>query len=127
MWLWNKLSRVSNFGMLGIVTLVIFWACQVTQDTGHTYLNIAVDSSFTKYDKVTVVVKDNLTGALDTVFDKHLSDVSQLSKIPDDNYQGQKVSITITGFRNGQIAYQEVRQYDGQNPGSTTVVVIDSV
>jgi hypothetical protein len=56
MWLWNKLSRLSNFGMLGIVTLVIFWACQVTQDTGHTYLNIAVDSSFTKYDKVTVVV-----------------------------------------------------------------------
>jgi hypothetical protein len=126
MWLRNGLSRVSKFVLMAFAALGIFWACHLTQEDGQTYLSITVDTSFTKYDRLMIVVKDDATGAQDTVFNKQLAAVGDLSKVPVENYQGQKVSITFTGFKDGQVVYQEVRQYDGQNPGITSVQVIVS-
>jgi hypothetical protein len=120
----DRFSRLGNLGFLIAVLLGIFWACQVNQVDGHTYLSIDADTSLTQYDQLVVVVKDTATGAQDTVFNKHLAAVDELKKIPLENYHGQKVSITLTGFRDGKAAYQEVRQYDGQNPDGTKVTVI---
>src|SRR5689334_16698629 len=126
MWLWNRLSRIGIFGLPAFAALGIFWACHLTQDDGHTYLSIHVDESFTQYDPLLIVVKDDATGGTDTIFNQRLASVNDLGKIPVENYHGQKVSITFTGFRNGEIVYQEVRRYDGQNPDQTSVQVIVS-
>jgi|GEM_PF-3678556 len=77
----GKKLRFSGFDLLFMV-MGIFWTCQVSQDGGHTYLNIDVDSSFTNYDKLLIVVSDSVVGTRDTVFNKHFASVSDLSKFP---------------------------------------------
>ncbi len=126
MWFRKRPLRAPLLGLV-MAVMGVFWACQVSQDGGHTYLNIQVDSSFTKYDIVQIVVVDSAAGTRDTIFNQHLSSVSEVSKIQVENYQGQKVNIVITGFMHGQAVYQEVRQYDGQSPTNTVTVVVDSV
>jgi hypothetical protein len=104
----SQLVAVASLGMLPILS------CNSTEPA-KVFLEIPVDSSWFAYDSIAIVLKNPETGkTLDTVFTGPVDDAKDLSRIPANEYRGEKVTVVVVGFKNGTVDKEESRLFDGE-------------
>lgn len=115
--------RFAQFGILA--SLLVMWACHVTGEE-EKFLNIKADSSWTKYERIVVVLADSNGTSLDTLFDGHLDSPDQLKKLAAEKYDGGKIQIILIAMEDGKAVKRETRPFDGHTgeAGEKIVVII---
>ena len=113
--------RPAILGILAV--LFIIWSCRVS-DSGGNLLNVKADSTWTRYDKVMVILADTAGNPLDTLFNGHLTSPDQLKGLDGSHFDGGKVQIILVGFLGGEVAKRETRPYDGQTATSGEKIVV---
>jgi hypothetical protein len=93
-------------------------SCGVDHSGDPGLVTVTMDSSATRFGRLTVVLRDS-AGRADTLFDDSLKNPSQLRRIATADYRGGKTEIVITGYKNGLKVYEETRTFNGADPSST--------
>lgn len=121
----SKSARRLLLRLLGFLLLAGFWSCHVGTEESA-FMNVKVDSSWTRYDRVAVVLADESGSPLDTLFDGKLATVDQLKKLDADGFDGGKVQVILIGYLEGRVAKRETRPYDGSTglTGEKIIVVL---
>lgn len=108
--------------VLGLVT----WSCQVAEEE-RVFLDVRADSSWTAFDPFSVVLADEGGTPFDTLFMGKLSSPDQLKRLPAPGYDGRRIKVILTGYKNGKPAKIETRDYDGRTQtetGPASVVIV---
>src|SRR4051812_17842427 len=106
--------RPSPFFRLGLLLLALLpAACRLTDDAppGTTTLSIDADPSLLQRDSVLVIL--NSSSGPDTLFKGKLPGLDTLKRLPANDYDGGRAIIIIRGFQDGQLVYEERRDYNG--------------
>ncbi|MEO7424132.1 MAG: hypothetical protein ABI036_03030 [Fibrobacteria bacterium] len=115
MWFRKGATRLCLcFSVLLSVSLTLT-ACGPTDHSGDPGLiSVTVDSSALRFSRLSVILRDS-AGHLDTLFDDSLRNPAQLQRIPTDRYRGEPAAILITGFKDGDTVYSEIRGFTGRD------------
>ncbi len=115
-------SIYRRLGLLLVASVMVFWACQLTQDGPTTHL-----LSFTKqyddlsvYDSVVIIVKDRDGNFMDTVYQGKVDQHAEIERLPVDKWDGGEILIEITGFNAGQPVYKIEKKFDGNTNHTDT-------
>ncbi|MEO6096238.1 MAG: Ig-like domain-containing protein [Fibrobacteria bacterium] len=120
-----------RFGFLLTASILVFWACQLTQEA-----KIEDTVSFTKlydtlssFDKTVIVFKTPDGAPLDTVYQGKVDTLSEIQNLPVRNWDGNKALILIEGFKNGMTVYKVEKAYNGatDKTDSTIFIIIPGV
>jgi hypothetical protein len=116
--------RPSPFFRLGLLLLALLpAACRLTDDAppGTTTLSIDADPSLLQRDSVLVIL--NSSSGPDTLFKGKLPGLDTLKRLPANDYDGGRAIIIIRGFQDGQLVYEERRDYNGSSQKNLIVEV----
>lgn len=122
----SRRVRLPGLGFLLLAfPVLVFLACQLTQDgKGRNTLSFtALYDSLSRYDSVTIVVKDVGSGISDTLFKGKVDAVSEVQNLDAPNYSGKSAVITIRGFNGGKLVSQVDRTFDGERDSTVAVEV----
>jgi cadherin-like protein/K319-like protein len=128
-----RIRAFSTLRMSLLLPLLLLVDCRLTSPsregetpgiiTGPGTFGIAGDGSWTSYDRILVVRRDE-RGA-DTLFYGKLLGLDTLERLPANGYAkgyyGGQAVILIQGFRNGDLAYEERRSYVGSVRQAITI------
>lgn len=99
--------------LLGLfTTLVLLEGCISTEEEA-TYLNVKVNSTWTRYDLVEVNLADS-SGRVHTLFHEKLQSPGQLRRLDGSVYDGGSIRVHLIGFFGAEIARRETRFFDGR-------------
>lgn len=99
-------------------------SCNLADENGRTFIHVETDSAWTRYDSLEITWKDTVTGAQGILYQGPPAGLDPMNKLPADDYKGQKIDIVVKGIKGGELVYQEVRHFDGQDANA---MVIDTV
>jgi hypothetical protein len=97
-------------------------ACIDNATEPDSFLRLEASSDLMTYERVTIRLGDTLGKHEVTLYDDSLPSMARLGRLPAGPYRGGTVRITILGYLASQVAYREVRLYDG---GSQKVLSVD--
>lgn len=114
-------SFASGWVFKGVVAIVcalayVLASCNLANEEEHAFLEVTYDSTWANYDTVIIAWKDTALGAEGTFFRGTPAALKANNKLPADGYKGQKLIITIRGIKDGAIAFEEERRFDGHDP-----------
>lgn len=112
------------FFLTGILTLLLA-SCQLTQEGKevNTLSFTSMYDSLSKYDNVIIVVKDEASGAVDTIFNGKVDAASKIQGLVAPNYSGKTARIEIIGLNGGVVVSRVERVFDGTSDATIQVVV----
>lgn len=122
----NRRHRgVFHLLLAALAAMILVQACRVSEEEAA-FLNVKVDSTWTRYDKVQVILADAEGRPLDTLFDGRLTSPSQLGKLEASVFDGGRVQVILIGYLDGEVAKRETRPFDGGTgeTGDKVVVVL---
>lgn len=107
-------------GLAGITAFAGFlMSCDGVDHNGEpALLTVTVDSTATKFSRLTVALKDS-NGVEDVLFDDSLESPDQLRRLATENYRGGKVTVVLTGSRGGDVVFLETRTFESGSPAAT--------
>jgi uncharacterized protein YjdB len=112
----------SRAALFAIVLAALLWGCLNNEQKPDTFdLPPQFADSLSGYDRVLVILKDTTGKPLDTLFQGKVESAKQLEGLSAPHYPGGKVIVTIVGYKNGAVAYDADRAYDG-NTGEVEAV-----
>lgn len=110
------------FGILTVL-LVLIQACHVNEEE-KAFLNVKVDSTWTRYDRVQVILADAGGEAMDTLFDGRLDSPAHLGKLEASAFDGGRIQVILIGYLGGEVAKRETRPFDGSTGATGEKVVV---
>jgi hypothetical protein len=118
----NPVVRPALLGLFA--SLLILWSCHLASEEAP-FFNVKVDSTWTKFDSIAVVLADAAGNPLDTLFKGRLESDDQLKKLAATRFDGGKIQVILIGYAEGKIVKTESRPYDGRTgeSGEKTVVI----
>lgn len=109
----NSTRRKST--CLALLQAILLSACQINNTpTSATYLQVEGNTKLLTYSRVLVTMGDSLGNMRDTLYNDTLSNLNKLNRLPVENYNGEKSTLGITGYRQNILVYSELRYYDGK-------------
>lgn len=95
-------------------------SCGPTDHSGDPGLiTITMDSTATRFNRLSIVLRDGAGGPDDTLFNDSLESPSMLRRLATKNYRGEKAVIVIEGYAGSVKVYEETRAFDGSDPAAT--------
>lgn len=110
--------------LLGIAAMTLL-SCQLTQEAKevNTLSFTALYDSLSRYDSVTIVVKDQGSRSADTLFKGKVNAVSKIQNLTAPHYTGKTAIIEIRGYDAGILVSQVDRTFDGAKDSTLAVEV----
>ncbi len=108
---------------LAFAMVAFISSCRVA-DEGDTFMEVRIDESWLEYDSLRVELRDGDGKLIKTLFHGPVESVDDLKKLPAQEYDGGKIHVVITGFKNGEAVKIEDRVYDGKSGKNDTVVLV---
>ena len=118
------MKQISNKFFGWIICLALFalvaglLSCNVTTEDGHTYIAVANDTAWTKFDRIEIAWKDTVTGTGGILYNGAPADLKESNKFLADDYKGQKIVITFKFYKGVDLVSAEKQIFDGANPGT---------
>ncbi len=112
----HRIGLKAYFHWLISMSILFLISCNLTNSPKNgVYLSLESSANLSAYHRVAILMSDTMGNVQDTLYFDSLSDPSLLKKLPADKYKGNVVKITIKGYLQNTLAYQEVRLYDGKS------------
>lgn len=98
-----------------IFTVFLVLACQLTEEQRgeNTFSFDKLYDSLSRFDSVQILVKDPAGTLQELIFHGPVDSPAQLKRIPARNYDGGKATISILGYKDGELVYSVDKTYDG--------------
>ena len=94
------------------IALLVLWACHLDPESREDKLNIEGDAAWSDYSKLIVIVRDAEGNVIDTLFNGHMDDLSDLKDLSPGKYQGGDAVFAILGFKGDSLVFAESRKFD---------------
>ncbi|MDQ3003161.1 MAG: Ig-like domain-containing protein, partial [Fibrobacterota bacterium] len=120
-----KFSFFKQFFLLLALPVLMLIACHLGQEEkveSNISFNKIVDS-LKQYDKVVIVLKDMSGNPIDTVFNNKVEKASDVENLPAPHWNGGKVIVSITGYKDNEVVYHVDSRFDGATNSKDSVIV----
>ncbi len=119
-----KINRKTGW-LLIFLGVIFILGCLNNEQKPDTFdLPAKFVDSLSGYDKVLILLKDTTGKTLDTLFRGKIQTGSQLQNLNAPHYPGGKMLIAIIGYKNGLVAYNTDRTFNGESGETETIKVM---